>query len=516
MNFRVQSKQNNSDRMNSLHRVASKTGGFQHSEAKIRATTTLKKLKQFSKVNEVQKEIALISSKNQELIDERDELCFQIKELENEIETIRKDASQNTKGEIEKYNQWINRDAALQHSSMAYASESNIDGSMTGKKKMFTNNLKTLENRIEKRLNDLSSAGSKNEQLRLEIDQMRREIKLVKQIKLKLNEDLVTVDSRIEKKRENLMFLNKKYAQWTEINSEIDKNTLEKKELYNRGFQTLQVGLMRQNNVSKVRDLKEDRQSSWKAQELKKLNQSKIKNQLGNSDLSDEEDQDNGHHHSISRQAKKKGEHGGSDWKVKNKSLQQHLSKMDGAIANMQELTGLENWKDIIAEYKKKYEINEKKNEEAKTQLDELEELKRTREQIKNEIEQLRAQYKKEWRKRDATVQDYQNLIKEVDQKRKFYARSKKELVEVIGSIKIGIPIILERIGATEESGNEQSFKPEEEKVVDNLFSIEKRTNEILALFENYQQGMEEPQFEMSTHYDEAKKEVIAESLYSK
>ena len=59
----------------------------------------------------------------------------------------------------------------------------------------------------------------------------------------------------------------------------------------------------------------------------------------------------------------------------------------------------------------------------------------------------------------------------------------------MINSIKIGIPIIFERIGCSLNQKEElESLKLNDENIVNYLEQIENKTNEILKLYEKYQQ----------------------------
>lgn len=111
--------------------------------------------------------------------------------------------------------------------------------SSQARSKVSVPNLTTLENQIEKKLNDLSSTNSKNHQLRQQINQLRREKKLIKEVQEKLTKDATKLDKKIDVKREGLQKMNKLYEDWIQINEAIIDSDNKKEELFSKGFQTL-------------------------------------------------------------------------------------------------------------------------------------------------------------------------------------------------------------------------------------------------------------------------------------
>lgn len=86
--------------------VASRTNGFQNTEQKssLSKDAAIKQFQVYSKVNEVQKEIAIFDAKNERLCKEKLELEKEIKRVEKKILDVRKQYMNRERSEINQYN----------------------------------------------------------------------------------------------------------------------------------------------------------------------------------------------------------------------------------------------------------------------------------------------------------------------------------------------------------------------------------------------------------------------------
>ena len=75
------------------------------------------------------------------------------------------------------------------------------------------------------------------------------------------------------------------------------------------------------------------------------------------------------------------------------------------------ELNGLDEWSRVIQVYQRKNEANERRSKKARILLEELENLKRTRDDLKDQINMQRDLRKKPWRQRDDAIAQYNQLI---------------------------------------------------------------------------------------------------------
>ena len=143
----------------------------------------------------------------------------------------------------------------------------------------------------------------------------------------------------------------------------------------------------------------------------------------------------------------------------------------------------------IQRKYEEMNDENNKLYNQVRGLIDDCDNLKEMKDALKNDIKLHEESKKKVWSMRDDVAQYFEKCKDEVLGKIKFYEEKKKSQKEVIDSIKIGIPIIFERIGCQMSQKDElELMKLNDENIVTYLEQIEKKTNEILKLYEKHQQ----------------------------
>jgi hypothetical protein len=170
-----------------------------------------------------------------------------------------------------------------------------------------------------------------------------------------------------------------------------------------------------------------------------------------------------------------------------NKS--QKLEEYKRIITSLKELMGENTFEGIQRKYEEMDDENYGLYNEVRGLIDDVDNLKEQKENLLMDIKIHEESKKKNRTQRDDAAEFFERSQEEVKAKIEFYLQKRNSLKEVINSIKIGIPIIFERIGCSMTLKEEiETLKLNDENIVNYLEQIENKTNEILKLYEKYQQ----------------------------
>jgi len=165
------------------------------------------------------------------------------------------------------------------------------------------------------------------------------------------------------------------------------------------------------------------------------------------------------------------------------------LEEYKRIIASLKELMGENTFEGIQKKYEEMDDDNYGLYNEVRGLIDNVDNLKEQRENLQLDIKIHEESKKKQRTQRDDAAEFFERSQEEVKTKIEFYQEKRNSLKEVINSIKIGIPIIFERIGCSlNQKEDIESLKLNDENIVNYLEQIENKTNEILKLYEKYQQ----------------------------
>jgi hypothetical protein len=165
------------------------------------------------------------------------------------------------------------------------------------------------------------------------------------------------------------------------------------------------------------------------------------------------------------------------------------LEEYKRIITSLKELMGENTFEGIQRKYEEMDDENYGLYNEVRGLIDDVDNLKEQKENLLMDIKIHEESKKKNRTQRDDAAEFFERSQEEVKAKIEFYLEKRNSLKEVINSIKIGIPIIFERIGCSlSQKEDIESLKLNDENIVNYLEQIENKTNEILKLYEKYQQ----------------------------
>lgn len=427
-------KKNNANRMN-------------YTDNEDIKSETRRSYAKFSKVKEQQTLTNKYNEKNQKQLMQEEELLNSIKQKEDKIEEYRKLIREG------KYSNDLKTPAVV------------------------TRELKTKENQLQKKVVKYSTVNSENNAIMEKINALRKEKDVFQDIEKKLKEQLDKQKKQLEKKVDRFMEFRSQNRSLQGDIEDIKCKRENEQQNFNRGFQTMHNALRKENLKStfQVRQtstlLRRNRgvvggagnefsDSTYVGFNKTQLN-STLEQLKKTKKTIDTEEEDN-----------------------KAKKLEEYKK----IIAKLKELMGEESFEGIQRKYEEMDDENYKLYNEVRGLIDDVDNLKEQKESLVEDIKLHEKSKEKVWSQRDDAAKYFEKTQADVKSKIEFYQHKMNGLKEVQDSILIGIPIIFDRIGCNKDVKEEVQNKLNDENIVNYLEQIEKKTNDILKLYEKYQQ----------------------------
>lgn len=329
--------------------------------------------------------------------------------------------------------------------------------------------IRVLDNRLDKTLTKFNETVAHNKDLRLNIDEYRRERivfdGIYKKLERELHEKKKEMNAVIEDSKNAYQQRDKSQSEMSSLKSHADKERIE----FESEFKEL-GDLIKQQQIM----LEQLRLKQFERTDDDKITASTVS-----------EERPGEHNNAINA------------WGVGNKDKamaplsQEKIHSYEEMLLKIQENTGLTDIREIINKFLEAEEQNFSLFNYVNDINSEIERLEHSISSMRSQIEKYRGQGMSTDTQRKKTIRDLEDKLTKTDKKASEYEARYQVAVRTITQLKNGIQSIFTRIGATSTSVDEMLGNQgvTESNMMQYLGIIEQRTSEILQAYAASQNG---------------------------
>lgn len=492
----------------SMQKLAARTGGFQAYKSKEEPVDKLSKTDRqwnTAKIISLQKQISHFEHRNIELEQELLRVDSDISAAQSDLNVLNKKIAQKPKSDVYRTSEagmvqvkaLMTSVAVSQHSKNATGDMGSYCGSSMSTAMKLKTTSKQLDNKIEKRLVDLSSLLSQNKAMRTKIDELRREIMLNGQIIDNLNSEHCTelrLITEVEDKKKGAErareTLKAKYS-LSMVNSKQQNRDLKREvkgireDIHHENLQSL-------NRIRSTMSAEKNRASKSRFDNFSTLTKKDFREEAV-----EEVVQTKNPYENYSGKFNFNLYNLGRTRQISDKELEEldeQKRKLEADSSNYDSILRQfydqaktpidEDLDQAILKYELHNQEYQKENNDTRFWADKLDSLMQLRDTIKQEIEIVKKEKNVDWKHRDDLVAFYQQMILDNQDKMQAYSQKMEQNKKALFSIRIAIPEIFRKIGCEPARDNLYQEKEVNDTNIEEYLSlIEKRADEILTMY---------------------------------
>ena len=385
--------------------------------------------------------------------------------------------------------------------------------------KSIINDVKKLENDLEKKQKKISNVKSENYQLRYIINNLRKEKNIYKNICENVDKEVETLQDnyilackKLKKLENHKKIIEKKINKDEKENEKeeylatlgyltIKKQLMSNKSLLNSGFKTKNQMI---NQISE-KNLKNDLLNQYFLQNsLTPKNNYNLKSNLYNPEFKKSKNtlKTKSQKKSVLKKSSKsiKYEKSENKFKKEEEDLKNKLNEYKKLYDIIFSETGTQNVEEFLNYYMNLEEENQEYYKETKQLIEEINDSKDQKLSMQIELKEILSSKQKKKSLKEKIISEMKNDLERIDEKLKNVENKKKGIKKSVQTLKLSIPVIIDRLlikDKDKEKKNESNSLNDLDKknnyilhnneVPEFLHKLEKRTNEILKMVKDNQ-----------------------------